>query len=362
MKQIFIGSLVLGVGMMAAGCGGGVRVELKNIAAATTSLQSLGASDQTSSVTIDSLRIPISDISLGTGDNLFGTDQMATLYSCAGTSDDCRVELVGAALSNLLTGGSNGGNLVNERVYTSVMVGTCGSEITAVNGTTYTAKIKAKATLNGTTYYTKSGSTTLVTTEADYSEVDISFSSCRNYTVLSNSFTYTGQVPTLNLYIDLRNIAYVAMADAAVNSFGSHCTKSSPTGSEVVLCLNYPNVSGSINSTAPSLRRYKVTTTGETDKAKVLGLYIDADGNPAGGYAYSYIATATQNGFPTMPSGFKKASLSGTTMTVSDYSGGSTVTDQVSTNGTWNVTFPYDIAVNATDNTTATGYAVTRIE
>ncbi len=377
---------------LAAGCGGGnVTIELKNAKSITVAeLQAklnpstLASTDQTSTVTIDSLKVPIFDVALGSANELFGSSDSGTIYQCSGsTAADCEVELVGNALENLLTGGTNTGSLTSGSTYTSVMIATCG----AGGATTYTAKVKAQATLAGATYYTKTGSATMTTTVADYSAVELTFSTCRNYSVLSNPIAYDGAAVTVNLYVDLRQIASAfgpgggsTLKSAAINRMS--CTTSDAAAATTpFLCLNFPDVGGTVTSGTPEVRRYKVTEAGAAPL--LFGLFLASDGTPIGGYNRPYTdGTTTETAWPSFPSGFKKASLSGTTLTISDYSGGaadtamgsgSMVTNYVDTNGDWTASFPYDIAVGASQSITtwknasgadvsSTTFTVTRID
>lgn len=323
-----LGILILGLAFF-LGCGRGsdVTVELKNIVAPAASFSltgdDRGAGDITSDVIIESLTIPILDVSLGTGDALSGSES-EIVYECDGnTAAQCQVELVGTALENLLSG--NNVHSVPQGTYTSVMVGTCREE----GG--YTAHLKAKAQFQGQTWYTKTGSGYMTLNAAEFGPVDIFYSNqCRNYSILSTPIAVGGDSLTVNLFIDLRNSAYVANATALPNGSWGTPLSGTPQGTDPFISLTYPNVSGSINS-QPTLERYLVTDPVNTHAGKILGLYFEPNSNvPLGGYDRYYF-TNSYYGQTNIVGGFKRAYLENGNLVVTDYRDGNT--DTISGNG-----------------------------
>jgi hypothetical protein len=212
----------------------------------------------------------------------------------------------------------------------------------------------------------------LTSTAADYSAVEITFNTCRNYTVFSQPITYDGSAVTLSLYIDLRSIAHVygpssALYSTAKNGSCSVASSGTPSGSPYI-CLDYPNVGGTTSTGTPTIERYKLTNAASSSTApQIVGFYFDSSGNPIGGYNRSYVSgVTTENGLMTTPSGFKKAKLESGSLYFSDYGGGSTdstlgmgttVTNKASTQGSFTVkNFPRP-AVGASAQSITTIYS-----
>jgi hypothetical protein len=364
---------------LAVGCGhGNVTLELKNVPDGSTrsarSAVRVAPVDQTSAMTIDSLRVPIVDVGFSYADELFGSMNSAYLYGCGGSSQDCEVELVGPALQNLL-GGNHTGDLEVGKMYSSVMIGTCGQGETG-----YTAKLKATATIDGTVYYTKTGASYLTTAAADYGPVEIAFQGCRNYTVLSRPITYDGAPVTVSLYIDLRDLVHVfgpgsSLYPAAARSRNCSVGAATPAGAPYI-CLESPNVGGTIATGAPTVERYRVSDATMTAGApEVIGFVFDADGQPIGGYNRSYLEDVTNETFLlSQPSGFKKSHLeTDGRLYFTDYSGdqAGSVADHVASQGNFTVAaFPRPSGAQSATITTiqtsagqpaTVNYAVTRL-
>lgn len=265
-----------------------VTTTLQNILDADRSLTrgffSRGQFAANSDITIDSLQIPIFTVGLGVGDSL---DETAIVYDCVGESEtDCRVELVGDALENLLTEGNV--QSIDPATYTSMTLSTC-----STSGS-YTAIIQASGKVNpnsSTIYYTQTGSDTLSTDVNDYGPVEVTYSGCSNSTIL-NEPVEVGEDPiTLNLYIDLRDLAHII--DPTNDPIDTYtCTVGDDWNSATApyVCMTYPNVSGSIGDT-PTLERYLIQEDFSGSflaRANVIGIYFDGDGNPVGGYGRLY--------------------------------------------------------------------------
>lgn len=380
--------ILLPLCLLFTACGGssGSKIELKNATSpnSTRDLTRYALTDQTSNITIDSLKIPMFDVGLSYADELYGSSESGILYDCSGTTAEaCEVELVGPALQNLLTGGENTGSLDSGKSYSSVMIATC-----PAGPTNYKAKLKAKATVAGTLYYTKTGSQYMTSTESEYGAVEITFNTCRNYTVLSPPIVYSGGVVTVSLYIDLRNIAHVFGTGSSLygGTGNLQCSLSQgtvPSGSPYI-CLEYPNVGGTISTGTPTIERYKLANVGQSSMApQLVGFFFDSDGQPIGGFNRAYITEVTsQTSTLTTPAAFKKTRFDGTNLFWTDYSGGTpdtslgsgtNVTNQASTQGNFTVeNFPRPAlgasaqsitSVKDTNGTASTvNYSVTRID
>lgn len=314
--------VLMGLVFLLVGCGSKTEVttQLKLISQANTLRMGARATGDVTSenITIDSLQIPILDVSLGTGDALSGGAGNAnTLYQCPNSTEaECRVELVGTALTNLLT--SNNVQDVAPDTYTSVMVGTC------ADSDTYTALVKAKVTgFQGNTWYTQTGSATLTQSQADYGPVEISFSGCRNYSVLANPITIGESPTTVNLFIDLRNLLVVAEKDGPDLFNASGCsTATEPANDDPYICMGYPNVAGTIGAT-PVLKRYRLDSGGSG--ARLIGIYFDSNGTPVGGFDRGFFNGAYFEDSDAFGS-FKRAYLADGNLVVTDYKDGNTDT------------------------------------
>lgn len=337
-----------------------VTLALKNAGLITPALlnnyQITSATDQTSNVTIDSLKIPVGDVGLSAGDELYGSSNSAYIYLCSGsTAAACEVELVGSSLTNLLGGaaGTNGGSLESGKTYNSVMVSTC-PDSSSQNSNSYVARIKAHASIDGVTYYTQSASGYLTSQLSLYEYTSVTFHTCRNYTVLSQPLSSDGSALTFTLYIDLRDIAVAVGPSSSAyagKNLASSCSLDSGTtpATNPYLCLNNPDVGGTVKSGDPTVERYLVKDTAQASSLpKIMSFFFDSDGNSIGGYVRTYVGAMTteSNSFTGGPSYFKKSNLEASKLYFTDYSGGTSdtggnggtdVTNKASTQGDFTI-------------------------
>ena len=321
------------------GCGKSATVttELKPVSTARRDLQvkdlMRAANDISTNITVTSLKIPILDVSLGLGQNLSGGDGNAkAIYVCPGgsTEDDCMVELVGTELSNLFVAGGNQQS-IDLGTYTFATISTC------TDGG-YNAIVTASGDIDGQTYYTKTGSTTLTTVEAEKGPVTIQFSGCRNYSILNEPIVVTEATTGVQLYVDLRNVITFLNGDASAGK-GTCSLSGTPAPTDVFFCLDYPNVAGTVSSTTPIVKRYRIERSDTANAAEILGLYFDgADATaPFSGYLRA-LFDATYFQAPSGTDTFKRAFIENDTLTVTDYGEASTTTIEGNGNFTIQIT------------------------
>lgn len=258
--------------------------ELATVAQATSLQinQKLGFASitpSTSALSIESLKIPVVSVAVQDG---------GAVYTCsAGTTVGCMVELVGPALSNLLTGGSSGE--IPEGTYNKAYVQyspNCGGggENTDKNigGT-----IRASYQLNGVTYYTKAES---VSTTGPAEDMKFAFSRCNNPMILPNPVTVSKDSGPINfkLYIDLQAIA-TGTRSLPLVAPGCGAAGANEPG----VCVSSPEISITVDQNAPTVERYLLSQTENNPVSGngcigIVGLYFTSTGEMFGGQFRSF--------------------------------------------------------------------------
>lgn len=174
------------------------------------------------------------------------------LYTCTfGTEAGCLVDITDeSALGALFT--QQPETELTDGTYDRLYVSTCNTE------GLYHAQLTGSVSIDGTTYYTQSGTDPLTTTEASLSPVTVEFHGCRRTYLLATPVTVTDGSPdspvSVNLYIALNSIAWARLGPTMVP--GS-CTQD-PAGTHSV-CMAYPDVVPYVGTPgAVSLERYVI--------------------------------------------------------------------------------------------------------
>lgn len=245
---------------------------------------SLLAAPGDSSFTPSGVVVPVTEISLQNGEN-----GGSLLYECTGTLADCGIDITDqAALDNLSTGAS-----IEPGTYDRIGVGTCRDE------GNYDATVEGSVDISGTMYYTVTPSTPgtsdiLSTNSADLGPVTVNYSGCKNEYHLADPITVAeGETVTVNLFVNLENIAWARTSDSS--SVPSGCQNNNLGGNNQVVCMAYPDVVAYIGAVTPDIQTYHVDigSTGEIDGQFIL--MFNGDGSPIGGFSRPYY-NATNTG------------------------------------------------------------------
>jgi hypothetical protein len=265
--------LVAAAGVACTDPGLSIRAELMRLPDAAP-LSSAGPASRldppwTSSVTLTSVRSPITEISI------HGSGTSTLLFECtAATSAGCRIELNGPALESLLPTTAVD---VQPGTYDEIHVGYCRPGESA-----YTAQLTASAVLGGTTYYTRAAGNQLGTT-GPAQPVNVSFTGCgSNYPILPPLVvTDTLATVLLRLYFDIRDLAFMALNNQYTNHLIAlpGCSSPSATG---FICAAYTSIFAVPGTALPTVERYRVNTT------VTIGLVFDAGDRFVGGYNRRY--------------------------------------------------------------------------
>lgn len=292
-----------------------LRIQASNytalVPAQGNSLLAVGAT-KTTSVTIKSLKYPIGNISLsaeppaGQTASASGSNGMP-LYECTGTNNEsCLVELTGDALTNLLSSAPAKEGKIG--TYSQVNISPC---FQGGSSSDVRVKLTAEATINGVLYY--SNATTGLSTTGPAEEVTFSpnggCNSARYLTkdiVISEESFVTKERPVeesgstaepvtsgelteqlkLKLYFDLANAVVAAGPSTDPNaanetSNGDFC-KGRGTRTDPYICINFPEIVGTIDSGTPTLTRMLINSH------TIWGFYSNSDSKPFGAYQRSY--------------------------------------------------------------------------
>jgi len=266
-------------------------------------------------VTITSLKYPIASISLSDPPVTSGTvtatasgNTNFNVYECSKTTAaDCMVDLNGTALQNLVT--STVGKQAKVGTFTQININMCPGTTTAAD--TYFL-VKAQVTINGVVYYSNATSGLSATGPAEEVKI-INAGGCSSVSFLGSPLvigesdvtvpeevtkatstengTTTTKTPEggkLKGNIDLR--LYFDLAHAVYGSSGSTNTGSGipsnncfgSAGTTPYICVNFPKVIGTLDSTTPTLTRMLVN--GYT----IFGFYFGGSTVPFGAYQRAY--------------------------------------------------------------------------
>lgn len=291
-----------------------LRVQVDNYAGlrSTPSRLIADGATKTTDVTITSLKYPIASISLsgeapeGQTASASGNDAMP-IYECTGTDNEsCLVELTGDALTNLL---SNAPTLeAKVGTYSQVNISPCFQ-----GGTSSDVRVKltAQATIDGTVYYTNA--TTGLSTTGPAEEVVFSPNGgcgtvrflTKDIVISEESFvtkerslededgeeepTTSGELKeqlNVKLYFDLANAVIASgpstASNAANETSDSDFCKGAGTRSDAYVCINFPEIVGTVDSGDPTLTRMLINSN------TIWGFYSNSDGVPFGAYQRSY--------------------------------------------------------------------------
>lgn len=272
-----------------------------------TPLTTLGAT-KTTVVTIKSLKYPIGSISLsgeppeGQTASASGDDAMS-IYECSGTDNEsCLVELTGEALTNLLASAPAKEGKVG--TYSQINISPCFAGGTS---TDIRVKLTAEATLDGVVYYTNAATGLSTTGPAE----EVTFSpnggcgSVKYLTkdiIIGESSFVTKERPVgdteavtsgelkeqlnLKLYFDLANAVIAAGPstdpNAAMETANGDFCKGQSTRADPYICLNFPEIVGTVDSGTPTLTRMLINSS------TIWGFYSNSDGVPFGAYQRAY--------------------------------------------------------------------------
>ena len=291
-----------------------LRIQAENFAAPVNtsglSLTALGAT-RTTVVDIKSLKYPIGSIGIsgeppaGQTASASGNDAFA-IYECeANSNDGCLVELTGEALTNLLANAPTREARVG--TYSQVNIGPCFKDGKSED---VRVKLTAEAIIDGVVYYTNAASGLSVTGPAE--EVTFSpRSGCnsarfltKNIIITEDSFltkerpvegedakeaVTSGELKEqldLKLYFDLANAVIAAGPSSDPNASmetasGDFC-KGLTSRVNPYVCLNFPEIVGTVDSGTPTLTRMLINTS------TIWGFYSNSDGVPFGAYQRGY--------------------------------------------------------------------------
>ncbi|MGH1468101.1 MAG: hypothetical protein ACRBBP_04355 [Bdellovibrionales bacterium] len=262
------------------------------------------------SFTPDSVLVPILEVRIPGG---------GTLFECAGTGDECLVDIADpAALTALTTDAS-----INVGSHDTITVGTCKSE------GEYTAKVRGSVVLGGTTYYTTSGADVLSTSVGDLDYTSVVFSGCSNDYTIPGGLTVTsdteveegseeeeGEFVDFNLFISLTDIAWANLSTATIPS---GCKE----GSNGSVCLSYPEVVPSVGTITPTLETYRISDTVSAANAGGQLLCIfDQNDRALGGFSRRYFSGTSQEMVGGFDTPFRSLSQNGDgTLNIENYGG-----------------------------------------
>jgi hypothetical protein len=250
-----------------------MRPELLRLATPSPSLSAhAGSAAAPSTVTLQSFRIPVREISLRGSADTSGTE----IYRCM--SGDCLIDMTGPALSNLLVAASV---RVSAGEYDYMRIRTCeaGQE-------GYTVTARASAVIEGMTYSTRASGGMQAGGNAE--NVSLAFSGCDRLLALPQQVVVPQQAAApiiLRLYFDLDAIAWAA-AGAPGNWPAVGCSVPlAGVANSAYICAAYPDVGASVGGQPPVLERYRI------NDGATLGLYfLQGSGQPIGGYArYAFV-------------------------------------------------------------------------
>lgn len=250
-----------------------------------SSAQAARAAEGESSFTPQSFVMPIYSIRLALGFNV-----NVPLYTCtpgsggaaapiadagdAGTFGDCMIDMADAQVLETLFSQPAA---IPPGTYDRIVIGTCESN------SAFVAKVKGSVDLEGTTYYTTSGTPVLSDNPADLGYASINYSGCGNEVMLPQPVTINaGDAITVSAFFTLQNLSWVlgnfspglgGCAEAPASSFN--------------VCSGLPVLVAYIGATAPTLESYFITEdVDDLAGAKAAGqvMILSSDGEPFSGF------------------------------------------------------------------------------
>lgn len=255
----------------------------------------------TNDVTITSLKYPIGSIAMSDADRTAATtasgNKSFKVYQCSGaTPDDCLVELAqGSALANLLADAPN--LAATEGDFTQINISPCVSEGQSAN-----FKLTATAIIDEgggpITYYTKpvvglstTGPAEEITIPSGITCGGLNSWLLNDLVIKSGGFatkdpetsTESEKISTktipLQLYFDIANAATASggTSNVMAGKPGDGCLGAN--SQDPYICLNFPDVVGTVDETTPTVKRFLIQDTGGTPKFQnmVFGMYFGAD-------------------------------------------------------------------------------------
>jgi len=198
-----------------------------------------------SSFTPDSILVPVRAV--GFENSATGAD--TPIYTCPGGSESaCRVDFTDqAALAGLFAGPS----AITPGTYDRLYVSTCTTE------GSYSALVRGRVTLGGTTYYTadtSAGGDPLTTSAAAEGYTSVRFDGCRRrYNLPAPVTIAAGDTIDLSLFVTNVNIAWARLGSPTIPS-GCR-TNAAHTQS---VCMAYPDAVPYLGTASPVLERYYI--------------------------------------------------------------------------------------------------------
>ncbi len=261
----------------------------------------------TSAVSIQSLQVPIREITVGNSPTGGGT---RVYYCAADTNDACLVELNGTALQDLLGASPVS---VPSGSYTVLRVGTCRQE------GSYQSYITATASLNGLTWYTRT--TGIMDTVGPAQPVAITYSGCVRTYQLPEAVVVTDSAVAVRLFFDLQDVAWAGLNEAQTSNgwVPGSCAGPQPgTGTDPFVCTGYPDVAGLLDVAPPIEERYRI------DNGATIGLFFrTSDQAPLTGYSRRFFTESVNStvGFSADTPVFQFLDNGDSTYTLSTYGG-----------------------------------------
>jgi hypothetical protein len=230
-----------------------------------------------SNVAIASLKVPIKQISLHNA----AFDHEADIYLCAGSNDECQVEMAGTAFQDALNATPR---TVEMGQYDYVFVKTCEDSEGA-----YRTALTGSVELDGKTWYTRPGS--VLDTVGPAAAVAITANGCGRTYALPHPLRITdslGATVDFKLYFDIQDLAYAALGSRKTSQAWTpgNCAGDRPAETDApsppFLCIGYPDVSGIIDAAPAALERYRI------NGGATMGLFFASGDQPIGGYTRQY--------------------------------------------------------------------------
>ena len=249
------------------------------LALSVLAVDSARAAEGESSFTPTSFVMPIYSIMLARG-----LTTNVPLYTCTPSSnasgdagsanEDCLVDMADSTvLANLFSQPA----AIPPGTYDSIVVMTCQSN------SAFVARVKGSVELEGTTYYTTSGTPVLSTEESDLGYASINYGGCGNTVTLPQPVTVgAGDSLTVSAFFTLQNLSWV-LGNFSTGLGG--CAEA-PAGSFNV-CSGLPVLVAYIGTAAPTLESYYITEDpNDLQAAEAAGqvMILSSGGEPFSGF------------------------------------------------------------------------------
>ena len=234
----------------------------------------------TTDVTIESLKIPIFDMTIT------GSAKGGKIYQCTGTSEDCLVELVGTNLTDVLTGGTKAPDAIEVGTYSSLSVSykpagcSGGGDLAAPD---LAATVRASVTYGGVKYYTNKATGLSIAGPAE--DVSFGFGACNSRTVLEPAIDLKeGEAINVKAFVDLQAQFSIQEKLSTQTSF---CINNPDYNVE--LCNNSVNIAADVSTKEPKIERYMLNPE-NSDKGcgGYMGLFFNEADVPFGGFLRVY--------------------------------------------------------------------------